>query len=207
MEIHLHSCLCFSVVVICFWGYTFGDPKPGTLGYNMIYPNAVASIFASPKNWFVFIPNLFNSVHYLSIWLALSCVFKSAMLHGSILHLFFSIRKNNGKLPDSYRNHPVLGGYANPPWNRRPPHRKSEESKGGRSRKVRWFHRSAAWGGVCSRPRSWRSWKKKWEGVLEIVVLWIFHEILCIILMMIWYMGGKSYGKWCEREVLNLTLQ
>lgn len=93
------------------------------------------------------------------------------MLHGSISHLFFSQQeKTTEKLPDSYRNHP---GWGVTPTNRETegPPRKSQESKRGRARKVRWFHRSCLGGGYVQDLGVEGVEKKKWEGVLEIVVL------------------------------------
>ena len=203
-EIHLHSCLFFSVVIFVFRGCTFGGPKPGTLGY-MIYPNASISCIPQ-KIGLCSSPNLFCTTFSYIIYQSLArlAYSKSAMLHGSMSHFFFSIRNNTGRLPDSYRTHP---GWGVTPTNRETegPPRKSQESKGGRSRKVRWFHRSAAWGRGMFKTWELKELKKKLGGsTWNSCIMNFALRCLFIILMMTWYMGENNMDNDAKEKVLNL---
>lgn len=136
--------------------------------------------------------------------LATSGAFKSAMLHGSISHLVFFNKKHHRKASGFLQDSPGLGGEANPPWNRTPP------TENLRSQKEEGHEKSggsieAAGGGYVFKTWELKELKKNWGGSTWNSCIEIFYTRYDLLFWW-WYdiWGNKSYGKWCEGEVLNL---
>ena len=124
--------------------------------------------------------------------------------HGSISHLFFFNKKHHRKASGFLQDSPGLGGEANPPWNRTPP------TESLRSQKEEGHEKSggsieAAGGGYVFKTWELKELNKNWGGSTWNSCIEIFYTRYDLLSWW-WYdiWGNKSYGKWCEGEVLNL---